>query len=611
MCGISGYFDYQHNNFILPKKSFDQMIDSLSHRGPDGRGSYQEPGIGLGHRRLAILDVDGDRASQPMSIQEHGIWLTYNGEIYNYRELRKKLRSLGHNFHTTSDTEVLLHAYLEWGVECLHKLNGIFAFAIWDKPKGRLWLVRDPFGVKPLFFSDWKGKIIFGSEISALFHFPGLPQDHDPFGMDSFFTFGYVPAPMTAYKSIKQLLPGEFLLVENGRKTLNKYWDLSLSVSKFNDSENDLLEEFRRLLRQAVERQMVSDVELGTFLSSGKDSFAIIQSMQELNKGMTKAFSMGFNHAKFDELDGAELSANAVGVELISSRMNIDTDNLFKELMPTMHEPFADPSGLPTYLLCKMASKHVKVILGGDGADELLGGYEVYRANDLARWYRMIPSIIRERFIRPLVNCIPDFGGKYSFQEKAGRFMYGSKQGPGRDHSSWRVFMPTYIKKKLYTPEFLNEIKDYDPIELYANSIHRARENGCSALDSYLYADLTFYLPNDMLVKVDRMSMAHGLELRVPFLDPDLVDFCWRLPDKMKICGRKLKFILSEAIKDKYPKKLQDQPKSGFNLEYDIFPGKEVTFINSFCRGSKIHSKELFGQYHFMMLSYMSRIVNS
>ena len=230
-----------------------------------------------------------------------------------------------------------------------------------------------------------------------------------------------------------------------------------------------------------------------------------------------------------------------------------------------------------------MASKHVKVVLGGDGADELLGGYEVYSANNLARWYRMIPSIIRERFIRPLVNAMPDFGGKYSFQEKAGRFMYGSKQGPGRDHSSWRIFMPSHIKKKLYTPEFLNEIKGFDPIDLYAKPIHRAREHGFSVLDSCLYADLTFYLPNDMLVKVDRMSMAHGLEVRVPFLDPDLVDFCWRLPDKMKVRGSKLKFILREMIKDTYPKELQQQPKSGFNLEYNIFPGTEVTFKNPFC----------------------------
>jgi asparagine synthase (glutamine-hydrolysing) len=610
MCGIVGYFDYQRLNFELDKIFFDGMIDSLSHRGPDGRGSYQGSGIGLGHRRLAILDVDGDRAGQPMKVNERGVWLTYNGEIYNYRELKKELKSLGHNFHTTSDTEVLLHSYLEWGVECLHKLNGIFAFAIWDKPKARLWLVRDPFGVKPLFFSDWKGKIIFGSEIPALFHFPDLPQDNDPYGMDSFFTFGYVPAPMTAYKNIKQLQPGEFLLIENGKKIFKKYWDLPLSVSKLNGSDNELREEFKRLLKQAVERQMVSDVDLGAFLSSGKDSFAIVQAMQEINKVRTTAFSMGFNHTKFDELEGTKLSAEALDVKLISSRMNIDVDNLLKEVMPTMQEPFSDPSGLPTYLLCKMASKHVKVVLGGDGADELLGGYEVYSANNLARWYRMLPSIIRERFIRPLVNAIPDFGGKYSFQEKAGRFMYGSKQGPGRDHSSWRVFMPSHIKKKLYTPEFLNEIKGFDSMDIYAKNIHRAREHGFSVLDSCLYADLTFYLPNDMLVKVDRMSMAHGLEVRVPFLDPDLVDFCWKLPDKMKVRGSKLKFILREMIKDTYPKELQQQPKSGFNLEYDIFPGTEVTFKSPFCIPRKIHAKELFGQYHFMMLSYMSRLMN-
>ncbi len=610
MCGIVGYFDYQRLDFQLSSENFNQMVDSMVHRGPDGRGCYQEPGIGLGHRRLAILDVDGDRASQPMAIEERGIWLTYNGEIYNFRELKKELESLGHRFITVSDTEVLLHAYLEWNLECLKKLNGIFAFAIWDKFKSRLWLVRDSLGVKPLFYSDGDGKIVFASEVPALFHFPGLSREPDLFGMDAFFTFGYVPAPMTGHKAIRQLLPGEYLLIENGKKTFKKFWDLPLGVSKHKNSEQELLEEFSRLLKQAVECQMVSDVSLGAFLSSGTDSFAIVQAMQQVNKGKTTAFSMGFNNRKFDELDNTKISADALDVKLIEQRMDLEVESLIKEVSPHVQEPFADSSSLPTYLLCKMASKHVKVVLGGDGADELLGGYEIYKANDLARWYRRIPYAIREKFIRPLVRSIPDFGGKYSFQEKAGRFMYGSQQGAGRDHASWRIMLPQYLKKKLYTPEFFNEVKDFDAIGIYAESILRAKEQGHSFLDSCLYADLTFYLPNDMLVKVDRMSMAHGLEVRVPFLDLSLVEFCWRLPENMKIRGGQLKFILRKMLQDTYPKELQRLPKSGFNMETNAFQGTKVTMQNKFCAPIKIHTSELFGEYHFSMLSYLARLMN-
>jgi len=610
MCGIVGYFDYQRLDFQLSPENFKQMVDSMIHRGPDGRGCYQEPGIGLGHRRLAILDVDGDRASQPMAIEERGIWLTYNGTIYNFRELKKELEFLGHRFFTVSDTEVLLHAYLEWGLECLEKLNGIFAFAIWDKSKSRLWLVRDPLGIKPLFYSDGNGKIVFASEVPALFHFPGLSREPDLFGMDAFFTFGYVPAPMTGHKAIRQLMPGEYLLIENGKKTFKKFWDLPLGASKHKDSEQELLEEFSRLLKQAVECQMVSDVPLGAFLSSGTDSFAIVQAMQQVNKGRTTAFNMGFNNRKFDELDSTKISADALDVKLIAQRMDLDVESLIREVSPHVQEPFADSSSLPTYLLCKMASKYVKVVLGGDGADELLGGYEVYKANDLARCYRRIPQVIREKLIRPLVRSIPDFGGKYSFQEKAGRFMYGSQQGAGRDHASWRIMLPQYLKKKLYTPEFFNEVKDFDAIGIYEKSILRAREQGCSFLDSYLYADLTFYLPNDMLVKVDRMSMAHGLEVRVPFLDLNLVEFCWRLPENMKIRGGKLKYILRKMLGETYPKELRRLPKSGFNLETDAFSGTDIMIDNKFFAPSKIHANELFGKYHFAMLSYLARLMN-
>lgn len=606
MCGITGYFNYRGRPDTLDIGHLDKMTDALSHRGPDGRGTYQAPGIGLGHRRLAILDVS-ESANQPMSAADGKVWIVFNGEIYNFQELREELEKLGHQFRTTSDTEVLLHAYLEWDFDCVSRLNGIFAFAIWDAHCKKLWLVRDPLGVKPLFFSDYKGKIIFASEVVSFFSFPYFPKEWDPLGIDAYLSFGYVPAPYTGYRHIKQLLPGHWLCVENEQFTFKQYWDIKLDAPKLPGSDVELIDEFDNLITKVVKRQTISDVPIGAFLSSGTDSFAVVRAMEKYNPGQTSAFSIGFNTKSFDELPDTKLAASSLGVGLTSKYMDIKDAELLPQIARYCLEPFADSSCLPTYLLCKMASEHVKVALGGDGADELLGGYDTYRANRYAELYRRIPSWIRKGIVMPLAFTIPESGARYSPRQKATRFVRSAEEGKWRDHASWRTIFPGELKRIIYTPDFLRAVQDFDPINLYTQPMISARKKGCSDLDCCLYADLTFYLPNDMLVKVDRMSMAHGLEVRVPLLDKELVEFAWRLPTHMKIrSGHIGKYILRRVIEREYPAPLKKRHKRGFNVPGNLIPRikgidlKKISFIN--CNKTKKLALDHFQEYALSLL---------
>jgi len=605
MCGITGYFDYRSFQFELDSDRFNKIIDSMRHRGPDGRGCFQKPGLGLGHRRLAIIDVQSERSNQPMQVLDGKVWISYNGEIYNYLELRKELIERGHKFRTKSDTEVILNAYLEWGIDCVQHFSGIFAFCIWDKRISCLWLVRDQLGVKPLFYSDTSGLIHFASEISTILEYPGIQHDYDPQGIDSLCTFGYVPAPLTGFKHIKQLLPGQYLKVTTSGIQSHKYWDLKLDSNKLVGSENELLEEYQRLFHQSVKRQMVSDVDIGAFLSSGTDSFAVVDAMRKENNENINLYSIGFNNQQFNELENTKLAADALNIKLNSKIVDVDFDAIFNKVRPHTLEPFADSSCVPTYQLCKLASQDVKVALSGDGADELLGGYDTYKANKYAEIYRSIPNNIRQLLIKPLTRFCPDIGGKYTYKEKLRRFIYGAEKGQWRDHCSWRTLLSDELKDFLYTSEFRKETADFDAIGLYADPMLKARENGCEKLDCYLYADLTFYLPNDMLVKMDRMGMAHGLEVRVPFLDLEFVEFCWRLPTFFKIKNGKTKYILKESIRDNYPKKLQNLPKSGFNLDYDYLTKDYLAINNRFMNKKNLNYQQVFSRYHFMMIDYL------
>jgi len=566
MCGITGIFHYADQARPVDGAVLEAMTQSLAHRGPDGEGTWRGPGIGLGHRRLAILDLS-DNGRQPMLNASGTRVITYNGEIYNFRELRADLEAKGHTFQSSTDTEVILAAYDEWGTGVVDKLSGIFALAIWDCRRRSLFLARDPLGVKPLFYSVQAGTLRFGSEVKAILTDPAVGREYDDEALDAFFTFSYTPAPATGFRRVRQLLPGHWAMVDQTGLHMRAYWEAPGGQGEPDDiAFDDALAEFTGRLDRITRAQMVSDVPVGAFLSGGLDSAAIVRAMKRAGAGPVHALTVGFGEAGFDERDGARQTAAALGVSLHEQELHFDAAELLPELSRHMEEPTADSSMLPVYLLCRAARERFTVAMSGDGADELLAGYQTYRATALARRYRKIPPLVRRRIVAPLAAMIPIGDGKYCPHSVANRFVRGAELGPGRDHCAWRAAFSEVLKRRLYSGDFRRRAAGCDAIGQYAAHIAEAPARR-GPLAGLLHADTTFYLPNDMLVKVDRMSMAHGLEVRVPFLDQQMVRFCANLPAEFKLHrGTVRKHILRESLRRSLPRALLDRPKSGFNI---------------------------------------------
>lgn len=563
MCGIAGIYEFASQVKVC-LETINRMRESLAHRGPDSSNIYYDDVVGLCHTRLSILDLS-EKASQPMKTQDGRFVITYNGEIYNYKDLRKELEGDGFSFYSNSDTEVVLKSYIRWGEDFLDKLSGIFSFAIWDSSEGKLFLARDPLGVKPLFYSTDEKTFRFGSEIKSILKDRRVSREFSAEGLDTYFTYGYSAAPMTGLKSVKQLLPGHCATVNKTGLQLRRYWQFPFREPKDMPLEEHL-EEFESVFKKVVKRQIISDVPVGVLLSGGLDSSALSWALASQGVNDVKAFSAGFSESSFDETPVASSVAASLGLEFFSRVIEVNAVGLIEKISKFVEEPTADSSMLAVYLLSSMASEHVKVALGGDGADEILAGYETYRANDFARFYRMIPAFIRKSIISPMVRSIPVSDKRYSLHLKANRFIDGAEQGPIRDHCNWRSMMFQRHKRKLYSDDFLQRSEKFDPIARYAEIIENARIDR-DRLGSYLHADTAFYLPNDMLVKVDRMSMAHGLEVRVPFLDVDFVSHCINLPSNLKLRdGKKRKYILNQMLSPHIDKKILKRPKAGFNI---------------------------------------------
>jgi len=562
MCGIVGIFDYQRRGFQVDRRVFDAMVDSLAHRGPDGRGTWFDEGIALGHRRLAILDPT-PAGAQPMADPRRGLVVTYNGEIYNFPRLRDELAAKGHAFRTGCDTEVLLAAYAEWGTAALERLNGIFAFALFDGPRRRLWLARDRLGVKPLCYSLQVGVLRFASEVKALLADPGFERRPSPEGIDAFLSFGYVPAPLSGFDGVTQLPPAHELIVEEGTVRTRRYWQLSMREQP--QGRREAQEEFARRLHDAVTGQMISDVPLGGFLSGGIDSAAVVAEMAGAARRPVRTFSVGFDEGSFDESAAARRTAQRIGTDHTPIDVRLDLEQTVARFLQCCDEPFADSSSLAVYHLCRVASQHVKVALSGDGADELLAGYPTYRATGLAALYRRLPGWMRA-VCRRAAGVLPASDARYNLHQFAGRFVLGAEEGEGRDFASWRVHFREVEKASLLKSGFPRG--EPDPIERYAACYHDA-PGAATRLKRMLHADLAFYLPSDMLMKVDRMSMAHGLEVRVPFLDHELVEFCAGLPDRylMRPIGpRRNKLILRWHLARRLGSEVAGRRKTGFNV---------------------------------------------
>ena len=537
------------------------MTDALARRGPDGRGVWRNRDAAFGHRRLAIIDPT-PAAAQPFVHRERkDLVLTFNGEIYNFKELRRDLTVLGHVFVTHSDTEVLLASWLQWGPRCVEKLNGIFAFAVLDGK--RVFLARDHIGVKPLFWSLHDGVLRFGSELKAILADPAVPRAPRGEAIDCFLTHAYVPHPLSPFQGIEQLPPASTLTAViggSGEPVIARYW--RPTVAERAVSFDDALQELRERLRAAVQAQMVADVPLGAFLSGGLDSASIVGQMVQLTREPVRTFSIGFTQASFDEREGAAETARILGSKHQADVIDLDLQKSVLDVAETNDDLLADSSFLAVDHLCRLTRREVTVALSGDGADEILAGYDTYAATYAARAWRTVPSPLRrlaragvQRVLRPSTE-------RYSARDFALRFLGGAEQGPGKDFAAWRRYFDDDDRRELLRAP----LPDADPLGSYARTLQEAGP-GATLLKRMLVADLLFYLPNDMLVKVDRASMRHGLEVRVPFLDHTFVDFALGLPSRflLSASGQK-KRILRKHVEQRVSRETARRKKRGFSV---------------------------------------------
>lgn len=564
MCGIAGV--YRTDGQFVRETTVRRMTDMLTHRGPDDAGYFVNGSIGLGSRRLAILDLS-PAGRQPMTNEDGSLWLVYNGEIYNFRELRRELEARGHCFRSRTDTEVVLHAYEEWGEMCVQRFNGMFAFALWDARRQCLMLARDPLGIKPLFYLwDARKGLWFGSEIKAILADPEVPRVLDEEALDLYLTFYYVPQPRTLFKGIRHLLPGHVMLLHPGEEPrVSAYWDWCPSARQFNESfsEDEYAHHLEILLEQAVRRQLVSDVPFGIFLSGGLDSSTVTHFMIQALKRPVQSFSIGFEEPSYNELPAARRVARHYGTlhhEYIVRAQDVET--VLPKLVWHADEPLADASLIPTYFVAKLAREHVKMVLSGDGGDELFAGYETYPAYFLARLYRYVPRPVRAT-IRALVQRLPASYEKYGLDEKARRFVYATELPPDYIHAAWRVAWREDLKRQLYTPDFAAQVAASQPFEVFAEYLRAAPWP--EGLNRLLYADLRLYLPSDLLAKVDRASMACSLEVRVPLLDREVVEFMAQVPPHLKLGPRfQKKYLLKKLMARYLPPDILKRPKQGF-----------------------------------------------
>jgi asparagine synthase (glutamine-hydrolysing) len=530
------------------------MNETLVHRGPDSDGSVIDGPCGLAMRRLSIIDLAG--GDQPIANEDGRIQVIQNGEIYNYRHLRDELEGRGHTFSTHSDTEVLVHLYEERGPAFVEALRGMFAIAIWDSRENRLLLARDRFGIKPLYYRVADGIVSFASELKALLRQPGFSREIDPQALESFLSFNSIPSPLTIFKEGRKLPAGHILVAERGEVTISRFArPAPVSAGEVRREGDDALAaELRGRLRDSVRAHLVSDVPVGVLLSGGIDSAALTAMAAGESGYRVSTFSIGFEESSFDELDNARLVAKRYGTDHHELVLRPDAVDLLPRLVEAFDEPFGDSSALPTYLVSKLAADTVKVVLSGEGGDELFGGYYTYVADRLApRVGRAAP------FLRPLVELLPSSSEKVTFDYKAKRFVRGAHLPPVERHHAWKeIFSPEAQE------ELLNEPRVSDPLDVY-----RARyteTEGAPALARLQDLDLGIYLVDDLLVKTDRASMAHSLEARVPFLDTQVAELALALDTRQKVRGFSKKRLLRRAVEPLLPREVVRGRKQGFSI---------------------------------------------
>ena len=572
MCGISGIVNFNSDDRV-DAHLLRRMTDSLAHRGPDDKGYFLEDNVGLGHRRLSIIDLSG--GSQPIYNEDGSAVIVFNGEIYNYAELTSELVAQGHTFRSRSDTEAILHSYEQYGSQCVQRLRGMFAFAVWDRPQKRLLLARDRLGIKPLYFHVGRDCFAFASEIKALLELPGVPRELDREAFDLYLSLRYVPGPRTMFQEIFKLQPGHILVFEKNGVRIQKYWDVPYPPSR-RRAYSDYLEEFEHLLEESVRLRLIAEVPLGVFLSGGLDSSAILAVMSKLTRGeRIKTFSVGYEEGNAGEEESSEfhyatMAAKTFGAEHHEFRVSArEFGDFIPDLVWHLDEPLADPSCIPLYFISKLARKYITVVLSGEGADEILGGYGIYGKMLALESVQRLLAPIPAWFAPGLAHLIPG-EARRSRMRMAGLPLEARYRGVSR---GFRPEMKTRLLRDCQpgaTDARLNEL-----FHSYFQQV-----KSCSSLDQMLYADTKIWLPDDILLKADKMTMANALELRVPFLDHKLVEFCAGLPPKLKLNGQGSKFLLRQAMSEVLPRPILQRPKQGFPVPTEGWlrkPLKELT----------------------------------
>jgi len=557
MCGIAGFVNFDEQR--KAREILDRMCRVITHRGPDDQGMMIEGPVAIGMRRLSIIDLSGGH--QPMCGCDPAITIVFNGEIYNYRELQRELEERGHRFQTNSDTETIVHAYEEYGKGCVERLRGMFAFAIWNANNRELFIARDRAGKKPLYYTITpRGTLVFGSELKSLREHPEFLQQTNVEALDAYLTFGYVPDPLTIFRDVHKLPPGNYLTFKNGCLQVKQYWDFPYEQpqSKPFQNEEDCLEELRTLLDEAVRMRLVADVPLGAFLSGGIDSSTVVGLMARHSDRPVKTFSIGFHEDSYDELKYARLTAKKFGTEHHEFVVTPDICEVVDELAWHFDEPFADSSAIPTYMVSKLAREHVKVILSGDGGDELFAGYTRYATDQKRNGFARLPRAMREGFMQPLGRNLPHGAWGRNYLHNVA---LGSLDRYIEDISTFTRLN----KPSLYTNDFRQLLNGSDTAACFREIAARSRSD--CRLDPLLYLDSKTYLPGDILTKVDRMSMAVSLEARVPLLDHKLIEFvCTRIPATMKLKGLETKHIFKRAVADLVPSEILNRTKQGFGV---------------------------------------------
>lgn len=562
MCGIAGIFQTRDNRPV-DRDLLARMTDAMEHRGPDDRGLHLAPGLGLGHRRLSIIDLS-PLGHQPLFNEDGTVCVTFNGEIYNFPELVDRLQAAGHTFRSRCDTEVIVHAWEEWGEDCVRHFQGMYAFAVWDERNQTLFLARDRFGEKPLYYSLLdNGEFIFASELKSLLLHPGLRRDIDPCAVADYFSYGYVPDPRTIYRGVMKLPPAHGLVLRRGASVgaPKAYWDVAFRVGAPR-SEADLCEELIERLRKVVGMRMMADVPLGAFLSGGVDSSAVVAMMASLSTQPVNTCSISFDDRAYDESRYAQQVAERFHTNHFSRVVAADDFDLLDRLATFYDEPFADSSALPTYRVCALARERVTVALSGDGGDEIFAGYRRYywhHHEDGVR--RLLPSFLRG----PVFGLA---GALYPKIDWAPRWLRAKAtlQNLARDATAAYFnsvsVVPDNVRRQLFSSTTHRALQGYEPIEVLRQHIARAQTD--DGLSQIQYADLKTYLPGDILTKVDRASMAKSLEVRVPLLDHDLVQWLATLPSSIKLKGREGKYLFKKALEPHLPNEVLYRSKMGF-----------------------------------------------